>query len=100
MKLFAWRAQNEMSQGAMADATGLAKSSLSRIERGTHWPTAESILRIWKATNGEVSAQDIFDGYVETMVKTKREDDGEAKKPARKKAAHGGSKVPASRPTT
>jgi transcriptional regulator with XRE-family HTH domain len=94
MKLFAWRAAREMSQGALADATGLAISSVSRIERGTHWPSAESILRIWKATNGEVSAQDIFDGYVETMVKTKRDEDGKAKKPAGKKTTPASDAVP------
>jgi transcriptional regulator with XRE-family HTH domain len=95
MKLFAWRAAREMSQGALADATGLAISSVSRIERGTHWPSAESILRIWKATNGEVTAQDIFDGYVETMVKTKRDDDdGKAPKPAGKKTTPTSDAVP------
>jgi transcriptional regulator with XRE-family HTH domain len=86
MRILTWRAQAGMSQEALADATGLTHSTISRIERGTHWPCVESILRIWKATKGEVKAQDIFDQCVEAQMEGRKNG---KKKNTGTKAAHG-----------
>lgn len=61
MELREWRRARapKRTLDELSEMTGIPVSSLSRIERGEQWPTSEQVLAIVKATDGQVSAEDL-----------------------------------------
>jgi len=60
MKLRDWRAREGLSLEACGERLGLSHATLSRIERGKHYPDRETIQKIFERTDGEVTLHDWF----------------------------------------
>lgn len=59
MELRQWRIEHKKRLRQLSADTGIPMSSLSRIERGTQWPSAEQMLAIASATDNAVTAEDL-----------------------------------------
>ena len=60
MKLRDWRTREKLSLARMGKLIGRAHSTVLRLERGDQLPDADTIRRVFQATNGEVSLHDFF----------------------------------------
>ena len=58
LKLKAARAEKDMTQGALAEATGVSRQTISQIERGDYSPSVTLALKLAKLC--QVSVEDIF----------------------------------------
>lgn len=58
MLLRDWRVENELTQDQLALKLDLTQPTISKIERHEVWPNRETMERIFKLTNGKVSAND------------------------------------------
>jgi len=60
MKLRDWRTREKLSLARMGGLIGRAHTTVLRLERGDQLPDADTMKRVFEATNGEVSLHDFF----------------------------------------
>lgn len=59
-QLSSYRAKNGLSQREFAELASLSPSYLCEIEKGDKIPSLKAARRIQKATNGEITLDDLF----------------------------------------
>lgn len=57
-RLFALRTMRNMSQRALAHASGVSNKTIVGIEKGKSWPTTETVEKLCNALH--ISSQDFF----------------------------------------
>jgi transcriptional regulator with XRE-family HTH domain len=60
MKLKDWRTRENLSLARMGELIERAHTTVMRLERGENVPDADTMKRIFDATNGEVNLHDFF----------------------------------------
>ncbi len=63
MRLHDWILANRVSEAELARRLTCTVSTVNRIRRGATMPEASLIARIVAATDGQVTANDLFDAY-------------------------------------
>ncbi len=63
MLLSDWLQVRSLTDAAFAAVTGCGPTTVNRIRRGATMPEASLIARIVAATDGQVTANDLFDAY-------------------------------------
>lgn len=71
MNLREWRNAKDLKMPAAAELLGLSQPSLSRIEAGEQFPSPETIEKLAKASNGEITASDLHDAWLEAKKKAR-----------------------------
>jgi transcriptional regulator with XRE-family HTH domain len=62
-KLKTWRIAKKINQTMLSVRAGTTAPTISRVERGDLWPTADLAARIQKATRGAVTVTDLLADY-------------------------------------
>lgn len=70
-KVIAYRAENDLSQSALASRLGMSQPAVARLERGDHNPTIETMMRLASALNVEF-VLDITPARQDRRLVTKR----------------------------
>lgn len=53
--------ENSLTDAAFGERAGLSQSQVSRIRRGISWPSRDAVDAILKATDGKVTAHDLYE---------------------------------------
>ena len=62
MNLATYLEQNKMTATAFAEQIGVAIATVTRAARGEIMPSPETMKKIMAATNGQVTANDFYEG--------------------------------------
>jgi len=63
-----WRATNSITGKVLSAEMGVSQSYLSEVESGNKRPAFKCLMMIRKATENEVTADEILDWYAENIV--------------------------------
>lgn len=73
MRFEDWLSAKKMTSAAFARLSGIEdRQAVHKYRHGERFPTAENLLRIRKATGGEVTADDFVDQHVKAARSSRR----------------------------